>query len=79
MTTNQLERGTQIQMDIHRLENSLAELLKSKLFDVTDNSYHRGRPQAEPFLAELEVKTRTFATTAITDKIKELNAEFEKL
>jgi len=77
MNTEQLKKGQDIQSDIQRLKSALSELLRDRLFRIDDPTMYGN--EANPFLAEVEVKTRTFASNAITNKIKELQKEFDKL
>lgn len=78
MTNLQLERGREIQNEIERLKGALSELLRGQIFDCRDSGCHVNRI-ANPFLAELEVKTRKSASDAITAKIKDLEREFKSL
>lgn len=80
MNTDQLTKANAIQQDIERLKSSLSEMLKGRIFTIEE--YHTGpymRSTANPFLADLEVKTRSFATNAITKRIEELETEFKNL
>jgi hypothetical protein len=78
MTDQTLKRGQEINAEISVLKHSVAEMLQNRLFGRVGQATMYGQ-SADPFLAELEVKTRMFVVDSINKRIKQLSNEFKAL
>jgi hypothetical protein len=78
MTTNELERGKEIQSEITSLKEALIALNKRDLFSISEQSCSR-YGSADPFLSGLHLDVKASATTQILAEILRLETEFDSL